>query len=68
MYDVMMELAENKNSELYDSYGFKRRGASHHNAFWDGYDGLNSVWIVPESLGYACWRAGQNFRKMQDKK
>ena len=63
MYDRMIENARNPNSELYNSRGLRRSGASHRNAFWAGFDGIRPVWVVNGTLGYACWRAGVDFSK-----
>ena len=63
MYDTMMALANDRNSELYVN-GRPRRGASHRLYFWNGYLGAG---LVPDgTMAYVCHRAGQDFRKTTD--
>ena len=65
IYDTMIELAADPSSELFNAHGLRRSGGSHRNAFWAGYDGITPTWVVPGTMGHACWRAGQDFRKME---
>lgn len=74
-YDHMIEQAGDTNSMLYVDgvNGRVRRqrmnyGASHRQAFWNGYDHQKGDRIPPSagektSIGYACFRAGQDFHK-----
>ena len=71
IYDVVMAQARDTESMLY--IDGKRRvmgnyGASHRQAFWNGYDSKPDDWLPPSvgcktSIGYACYRAGQDFAK-----
>ena len=74
-YDAVMAQAHDVNSMLYvdGPNGRVRRqmmnyGASHRQAFWNGYDHQKGGRLPPScgektSAGYACFRAGQDFRK-----
>jgi len=70
-YDGIMEQARDSSSMLYIN-GERREvgnyGASHRQAFWNGYDSKPGDWMPPSvgcktSIGYACYRAGQDFAK-----
>ena len=68
MFDKCLELARNNQTEFY--YGsmpgprWPRRGAGHRCAFWDGYDGIKSLYSRSQgTYGYAAYRAGVAFRK-----
>jgi len=49
------------------SDGSQRRGSSHAGQFWNGYNGTKAAYGNPDdiefrrTLGYAAWRAGQDF-------
>jgi hypothetical protein len=62
VYDRMLAAARNPASELWYN-GQPRRGASHRQAFWDGYLGLRSPMNIPATLTSACYKAGQQFAK-----
>ncbi|MFQ5993310.1 MAG: hypothetical protein ACE5NA_12810 [Nitrospiraceae bacterium] len=62
MYDSCIDCARDINSEFYVN-GKRRSGASHRNSFWAGVDGIRPHWIQTGTLGYAAWRAGQDFGK-----
>jgi len=64
MYDACITLARDIDSEFYVN-GTRRSGASHRNAFWAGVDGMHPHWVQEGTLGYAAWRAGQDFGKEQ---
>lgn len=70
IYDLMIKLANDPDSELYVSPNGirmeRRGGASHRNSFWAGVDGLNPIWNIKGTIGYACWRAGVDFGKSQE--
>ncbi len=67
MYDSCIAQARNPDSEFYRSPNgirmVRRSGASHRNSFWAGLDGIRPAWIETGTLGYAAWRAGQDYRK-----
>ena len=68
-YHVMMDLARDPTSSLYNSDGTHNRGASHRGTFWDGYEfGAKYPHRVPgtRSLSYCVWRAGIDFKGEQD--
>lgn len=70
-YDEMMAQAHDTSSMLY--INGKRRivgnyGASHRQAFWNGYDSVPGQRLPPScgcktSIGFACYRAGQDYRR-----
>lgn len=62
IYDRMLAAARDPASELWYK-GKPRRGASHRQAFWDGYLGLRSPMNIPATLASACYKAGQQFAK-----
>lgn len=66
VYDVMLALARNPESELYHE-GKPRRGASHRCAFWDGFNGLRPGYIPRGTMAWACLRAGEAWAKQQAK-
>lgn len=75
VYDLMTDQANDVNSMLYVDgvNGRVRRqlmnyGASHRQAFWNGYDSKKGDRLPPscgqkDSIAYACYRAGQDFAK-----
>lgn len=46
--------------------GSRRRGGSHWDDFWRGYDGHRSMG-EPGSFCRAAWRAGRDYRKKEGK-
>lgn len=71
MYDKLLVLAEDQNSEMYHE-GAPRRGAGHRAAFWDGFSGKftltgpkRSAHVVPGTLSAACFMAGREFARRQ---
>jgi hypothetical protein len=67
MYDTMMRLAADPASELYHE-GHQRSGAGHRAAFWDGYNSVTPTpHVIPGTFSAACFAAGRDFRKAQDK-
>lgn len=63
-YDTMMELASNRESELFRD-GHQSRGTNGKAAFWDGYNGVkNSANAPPNTLAHAAYKAGQDYRKV----
>lgn len=53
------------------SEGLQRHGSSHAAHFWNGYNDLTTATSNPDdrefrtTLGYAAYRAGQDFKKEQ---
>jgi hypothetical protein len=43
--------------------GQQRRGSSHSGSFWDGFNGVKPHYLDQNSLGWAAWRAGQDYAK-----
>jgi hypothetical protein len=41
--------------------GERKRGSSHHDEFWRGYDGQRCM-SAPSSFGRAAWNAGRSYR------
>jgi hypothetical protein len=73
MYETMLRLAQDKESELYWQ-GEPRRGSGHRAAFWDGASGRfdftgpkRSANVIPGTLSAACFRAGEEFARLQRK-
>ncbi len=73
-YDLILAQGRDTNSALYVN-GERRRignyGASHRQAFWNGYDHEAGGHIPPScgcrtSANWACFRAGQDFRQEQE--
>lgn len=69
IYESMLKLAADPNSELYYQ-GEQRRGAGHRSAFWDGYSGKftftgpkRSAHVIPGSMSAACFMAGREFAR-----
>lgn len=65
-YNIMLALARDKSSTLYNSDGSQNRAASHRAHFWNGYTyGMDHANIVPEyeSIAYCIFRAGMDFAK-----
>ena len=65
-YNVMMELARDTSSTLYNSDGSQNRAASNRAQFWNGYTyGTRHANIVPHnsSIAYPSFRAGIDFAK-----
>jgi hypothetical protein len=56
-FDVMVGSYFDPNSTLRVN-GIQRRGASHRDAFWNGFNGIKSKY-VKTSAAYAAFRAGQ---------
>ncbi len=63
MYDACMEAVHDKSSEFYLASGERHTGAGHRCCFWAGFDGRLVIGIEPGTLGYAAWRAGQDYKK-----
>jgi hypothetical protein len=67
MYEACLKLADDPTSEMYHE-GFQRTGSGIRCAFWDGYNGMTrSAHVIPGTLSAACFAAGKDFRKKQDK-
>ena len=68
VYETMLALAADQNSELYYK-GAQRRGAMHRCAFWDGFNGRTlsgqnrTSHVVPGTLSAACFYAGRAFAR-----
>lgn len=63
-FEVAIESAEAGHYSKTDSKGVLRRrgGATHRCAFWEGYENA-PVKYMRDSIAYACYRAGQEYRK-----
>jgi hypothetical protein len=69
LFDAMIEQAKDVRSELYhsmrDGIIIRHAGGAHRCAFWAGVDVERGVlktkplWVVPGTLGSACYRAGR---------
>lgn len=66
-YDVMLNLAKDKTSELYHKDGRQRGGGLHRCAFWAGFNDQKVLWVPKGSIAWACLRAGQQHRKQTKK-
>jgi len=69
-YNVMMELANDPTSTLYNADGSFNRSASHRNSFWNGYvHGFKYPNLVPtpNMINYCIFRAGIDFKAQQGK-
>ena len=67
-YTVMMELARDSGSTLYNSDGSQNRAASNRAAFWNGYTyGTEYAVLTPSShsISYPSFRAGIDFKTTQ---
>jgi len=60
-YDACMETVHAGGFRNKD--GSENRGGSHKSAFWRGYHGEPNYLFAKETLGYACYRAGQDYAK-----
>ena len=73
LFDAMLEAAKDGGSELYlrrrDGGLARRTGGLHRCAFWAGVDVERKtlrdrpVWVMPGTLGSACYRAGREAAK-----
>lgn len=68
-YEAAMTQAADNFSDYYYGTGkdgprWPHRGAGNRCAFWDGYNGKKTMYSGPGTLGYAFYRAGQDFRRM----
>jgi len=64
IFDDVLVCARNPKSELYHPDGRQRTGALQRCAFWDGFNGVaRSAHASPGTLAWACYRAGQAYRK-----
>jgi len=64
-YEIMIGLANDPSSSLYNKDGSHHRDASHHAHFWNGYSyGTKYPHLVPgtTSIMYCVWRAGVDFK------
>ena len=71
-YQVMIDLARDPHSTLYNRDGSQNRAASHKAAFWNGYTyGMDSKFsnVVPHnsSIIYCVFRAGIDFKAAEDR-
>lgn len=70
LYEAMLTAAADKRSELYLPDGTPHHGAGHRNAFWQGYKfgHIEKPSYIPRnSLAYACFRAGRDWRAKVDR-
>lgn len=69
IFDTMITLARDPSSEMYLKDGGQHRGAMHRCAFWDGFNGMKRSPHAPspQSLSWACYRAGQAYAKQLTK-
>ena len=67
-YNVMIALANDPESTLYNADGSHNRAASHRAQFWNGYCYGHIVRMCPErnSIAYPIFRAGMDYRKATD--
>lgn len=64
VFDAMLAAARDPKSELYHADGSPRTGAMQRCAFWDGYFlKPRTAHAAPGTLAWACFRAGQAFRR-----
>lgn len=66
-YNIMLKLARDKTSTLYNTDGSQRTGATHRSLFWRGYNGtfegkFSNLAPHPSCIIYCCWRAGIDFK------
>lgn len=63
-YNVMMEMARDKGSRLYQADGSHNRNAGHRAQFWNGYCYGHIANMCPEksSIAYPIFRAGMDFK------
>lgn len=65
-YNIMLELARDKTSTLYNKDGSQNMGASHRSTFWKGYNGTykNRPNLAPHvsCISYCTYRAGIDFK------
>lgn len=65
-YQVMIDMARDKSSTLYNKDGSQRTGASHRSVFWRGYNGTYdnhpNLKPCPGTCVYPCFRAGEDYR------
>jgi hypothetical protein len=69
LFDAMIDAARDTRSELYlltrKGDLVRHTGGSHRCAFWAGVDvergalKMKPLWVVPGTLGSACYRAGR---------
>jgi hypothetical protein len=67
-YQIMIDMAKDKSSKLYNSDGSHNRGASVYAAFWNGFEhGFTVPHLVPEkrNLMYCVFRAGVDYKQAQ---
>lgn len=69
-YRGFLQMAADPGSDLYwrrrDGVLIRHHGASHRNAFWQGFDGVKiggRVPHIPTSQGWAIYMAGRKFAK-----
>lgn len=68
LYETCRRLGADTTSELYYK-GLPRRGASHRVAYWVGRAGEDKPnYIGRNSLSYACFKAGRDDRKADERK
>ena len=63
-YLIMLEMARDKKSSLYNSDGSQRKGASHRDSFWRGFNfGDSRPDLIParNTLAYPCFKAGMDY-------
>lgn len=61
-YEAILAAAADPKSELYYN-GKPHRGAGHRCAFWDGYAGVKSANVIPNTPSAVCYQAGKTFAK-----
>lgn len=61
MFDTMVEVFN--DGGLRNNDGTQNRGGSHKVSFWNGYNGFKDCYTNPNSIGWACYRAGQACKK-----
>lgn len=65
-YDMALEAADKKRSDLFTPEGRQNRGSSAACAFWDGYNGKRSLFAGRGTLTAAQYAAGKTYRKKTD--
>ncbi len=64
-FDLLLTFARNGGSELFAADGGQRGGASHRNAFWNGFNGRPNYTYSRGTFNYVGYYAGREFAKEQ---
>ena len=66
MQKMYVACRENAAKGLFSVDGRQWRGAAHRNAYWNGFNGVKPLAIIPNTLAWASYVAGRDDAKAKN--